>query len=95
MATGRINTGKQASGKIEITNNNTGKMTSGGVTDHNRLFNRDKADQHPIQAITDLEKILDSKLNSDTALPLIKDATKNKARGLFFDAMSELDLKPY
>ena len=41
---------------------------SGGTADHNRLTNRDKADQHPIEAITDLRKELDSKLNSKTAL---------------------------
>lgn len=93
--TGKVSTNKSHSGKIQITPTLTSKTSSGGSTDHNRLFNREAADQHPIQAITDLEKILDSKLDSSTALPLINDATKNKARGLFFDAMSELDLKPY
>jgi len=95
MATGKINTGKTASGKIEVQSSTTGKMTSGGVTDHNRLFNRDAADQHPISSIIGLTKQLESKLDADTALPLIEDATKGKARGLFFDAAKEFAKKSY
>ena len=67
----------------------------GGSADHNRLTNRDKADQHPIEAITDLRKELDSKLNSKTALPLIEEAVQNKAKGLYFDAAKELAKKSY
>lgn len=93
--TGKISTNKSHSGKINIAPELSSKVSSGGSTDHNRLFNREAENQHPIQAITGLEELLDSKLDSETALPLINDATKNKARGLFFDAMSELDLKPY
>lgn len=95
MATGKINTGKTASGKIEVHNSTTGRVTAGGVTDHNRLFNRDAADQHPIESITDLRELLDSKLDADTALPLIEYATKGKARGLFFDAAKEFAKKSY
>ena len=95
MATGKINTGKTASGKIEVQTSTTGKMTSGGVTDHNRLFNRDAADQHPISSIIGLTKQLENKLDADTALPLIEDATKGKARGLFFDAAKEFAKKSY
>lgn len=68
---------------------------SGGTADHNRLTNRDKADQHPIEAITDLRKELDSKLDSNTALPLIEEAVQNKAKGLYFDAKKELAKKSY
>ena len=67
----------------------------GGTADHNRLTNRDKADQHPIEAITDLRKELDSKLDSNTALPLIEEAIQNKAKGLYFDAKKELAKKSY
>ena len=67
----------------------------GGSADHNRLTNRDKADQHPIEAITDLRKELDSKLDSNTALPLIEEAVQNKAKGLYFDAKKELARKSY
>ena len=95
MATGKINTGKTASGKIEVQSSTTGRMTSGGVTDHNRLFNRDAANQHPISSIIGLTKQLENKLDADTALPLIEDATKGKARGLFFDAAKEFAKKSY
>jgi hypothetical protein len=86
---------KSLSGKIDLTPNLKGKVSSGGVTDHNRLFNRDQVDQHPIESITGLEKILDNKLDSNTAMPLINDALKNKACGLYFDAMKELAKKSY
>lgn len=33
--------------------------SSGGTTDHSKLSNRDAAEQHPIEAITGLRKILD------------------------------------
>ena len=64
-------------------------------TDHNRLTNRGKADQHPIEAITDLRQELDSKLDSNTALPLIEEAVKNKAKGLYFDTAKELAEESY
>ena len=73
----------------------TAAAGNGGTADHNRLTNRDKADQHPIEAITDLRKELDSKLDSNTALPLIEEAVKNKAKGLYFDAAKELAKKSY
>ncbi len=67
----------------------------GGTTDHKRLTNRDAANQHPIEAITDLREELDSKLDSNTALPLIEEAVQNKAKGLYFDAKKELAKKSY
>lgn len=73
----------------------TAAAGSGGTADHNRLTNRDKANQHPIEAITDLREELDSKLDSNTALPLIEEAVKNKAKGLYFDAAKELAKKSY
>ena len=63
---------------------------SGGTADHNRLTNRDKANQHPIEAITGLRKELDSKLDSNTALPLIEEAVKNKAKVLVCHLRSRL-----
>lgn len=83
-------------GKINQRQGVSGKITaSGGTNDHNRLTNRELADQHPIEAITDLRELLDSKLDSETALPLIEDAVKNKAKGLFFDVNKELAKKSY
>ena len=84
------------SGKITPKNMNTGKITAGsGTKDHNRLTNRELENQHPISAITDLQTELDSKLNSKTALPLINDAIKNKAKGLYFDVNKEFARKSY
>lgn len=39
----------------------TGIVASGGTTDHSKLINRSAADQHPMSAITGLEKALESK----------------------------------
>ena len=39
----------------------TGIVASGGTTDHSKLINRSTADQHPMSAITGLEKALESK----------------------------------
>ena len=72
-------TGTISSGKQSIAGTATG---GAGVTDHNRLYNRDKADQHPIEAITNLRDELDAKLDSKTALPLIEEALRTKAAGL-------------
>ena len=73
-----------------------GTATAGsGVTDHSRLFNRDKEEQHPIEAITGLRAELDAKLDSETALPLIEEALQSKAAGLYFDAKKELARKSY
>ena len=85
-------TGTISSGKQSITGNATG---GAGVTDHNRLYNRDKADQHPIEAITNLRDELDAKLDSKTALPLIEEALRTKAAGLYYDAKKELARKAY
>ena len=90
------NTGN-ITGKISTTTKNISATISsgGGSSDHNRLFNRDAENQHPISAITGLQKLLDSKLESKTALPLIEEATKYKAKGLYFDAKKELNKKSY
>ena len=47
------NTGN-ITGKISTTTKNISATISsgGGVSDHNRLFNRDAENQHPISAIT-------------------------------------------
>lgn len=83
-------------GKINQQGGISGKLTAGGGTnDHNRLTNRDIKDQHPIEAITGLAEALGSKLDSETAMPLIEDAVKNKAKGLFFDVNKELSRKSY
>lgn len=39
--------------------------SSSGTTDHNKLKNRDAENQHPIKAITDLEKELSEKLEEE------------------------------
>ena len=90
------NTGN-ITGKISTTTKNISATISsgGGASDHNRLFNRDAENQHPVSAITGLQKLLDSKLESKTALPLIEEATKYKAKGLYFDAKKELNKKSY
>ena len=99
MASGKLSpTHATLSGNI----NSSGQQSLKGTavssvwsTDHNRLTNRGKADQHPIEAITDLRKELDSKLDSNTALPLIEEAIKNKAKGLYFDTAKELAEESY
>jgi hypothetical protein len=84
------------SGKITATGHFTGKTSAGGgTTDHNRLIGRDKADQHPIEAITNLQEVLDQKLDAETALPLIEEALQGKAKGLYYDARKELARKAY
>ena len=90
------NTGN-ITGKISPTTKNISATISsgGGTSDHNRLFNRDTENQHPVSAITGLQKLLDNKLESKTALPLIEEATKYKAKGLYFDAKKELNKKSY
>ena len=80
MASGSINRRQPISGTIS-------KGGSGsGSADHNKLFNRDADNQHPISAIDGLQNILDSKLDSETALPLIEEAVQGKAKGLYYDA---------
>lgn len=41
---------------------------SSGTNDHSKLINRDKPNQHPIGAITDLSKELSQKLSGDNAM---------------------------
>ena len=99
MASGKLSpTHATLSGNINSSSQQSLKGTavsSVWSTDHNRLTNRGKADQHPIEAITDLRKELDSKLDSNTALPLIEEAVKNKAKGLYFDTAKELAEESY
>ena len=62
-----------------------GETTPGGTTpgattnDHSQLTNRDKSGQHPIKAITGLEKALNEKLNS-SALPSAIDTALGQAK---------------
>ena len=73
-----------------------GTVTYGsGTSDHNRLVNREKEKQHPIDAIEDLREELDAKLDSKTALPLIQEAVNGKGAGLYYDAKKELARKAY
>ena len=98
MATGKINNTGNISGRINSATKNASasiSITGSGSADHNRLFNRDSTNQHPISAITGLQEILDNKLDASTALPLIEEATKYKAKGLYFDAKKELNKKSY
>ena len=97
MASGKITNKNTLNGAISSGNNLKSAAVSGGsgTTDHSRLINRANADQHPIEAITDLRKELDSKLNSETALPLIEESLQTKAKGLYFDIKKELARKSY
>ena len=96
MASGQITNKNTISGSIASGNKLNAAVTSGGgSTDHNRLINRAAENQHPIEAITDLRKTLDSKLEKATALPLIEEAIEGKAKGLYFDAKKELAKKSY
>ena len=85
-----------ASGSINNKQSLSGTVSKGsGSADHNRLFNRDAAGQHPIEAIEGLRQELDEKLDSETALPLIEEALQSKAKGLYYDAKKELARKSY
>jgi hypothetical protein len=86
MASGTINRRQKISGSVS---------KGGGTADHTRLYNKEVAEQHPIEAITDLREELDAKLDASTAMPLIEDAVRNKAKGLYYDAAKELAKKPY
>ena len=97
MASGKLITKNTLNGSISSGNNLKSAAISGGggTTDHSRLINRANEDQHPIEAITGLRKELDSKLNSETALPLIEESLQTKAKGLYFDIKKELARKSY
>ena len=83
MATGTITPNKSIAGTIsKKTVDGTIATGVGGVSDHEKLTNRDAPNQHPISAIENLSQVLDSKLDSETALPLIEEALKTKAKGL-------------
>ena len=80
MASGNIKIlSNTTGGEIEPKKNINGTLEGKGTKDHNRLINRDLADQHPISAITDLEDTLDTKLDSETVTPIINKSIKNKA----------------
>ena len=97
MATGTITPNKSIAGTIskKTVGGTVVAGGGGGVSDHERLTNRDAPNQHPISSITNLSQVLDSKLDSETALPLIEEAVQNKAKGLYFDAKKELAKKSY
>ena len=92
MANGK----RTLTGSISSGQTLTGSVKGGsGTTDHSRLTNRANEDQHPIEAIAGLREELNGKLDSNTALPLINQALKGKAKGLYFDALKELARKSY
>ena len=97
MATGKINSISSISGTITRNNSISGQTSSsgGGTVDHSKLSNRDLDNQHPVSAITNLQELLDEKLDSTTALPLIEEALQTKAKGLFYDLNKELSTKSY
>lgn len=97
MINGKIRVLSNIDGSIEKNKNLSGEFSAAGsgTKKHDNLLNRDLPDQHPISAITNLEEVLDEKLDSKTALPLIEEATKNKAKGLYYDAMKQLAKKSY
>lgn len=104
MATGSIKPKITINGAINAQKSsvNSGNVNSGGISDHNRLINRDQLDQHPIEAITGLRQELDDKLDGTTVQPIIEqlrldlDTTvAKKAAGLFYDANKELNRKSY
>ena len=105
MPSGNINNNKTIYGSITGLKSTTASISAGGgsgTSDHTKLINRDAADQHPISAITDLEDILNKKLDSTTIQSIIEelrkdvdDAIATKAKGLYYDAACELAKKPY
>lgn len=84
-----------ASGRKIVSDELIGRISTGGTRDHKQLVNRDAESQHPISAIAGLESELRSKLDAETALPIIEEASKGKAKGLYFDAMKEFAKKSY
>lgn len=111
MASGKItNLSGNVSGSIFANKNLTGHTSVGGggsgSSDHSKLYNRDLPDQHPIAAITDLQGVLDTKIDSAAVQPIIQPiidalrrdvdaAIASKAKGLYYDAAMEFDKKPY
>ena len=96
MASGTIKTKQSMSGSIAQTGNKTATATGGaGVTDHNRLYNRDAENQHPISAITGLQKTLDEKVNFADIKDIIGQLTDKKAKGLYFDTDKKFAKKSY
>ena len=84
MASGTIKPKQSLNGSISATDQKTATTTGGsGVTDHNRLFNRDAENQHPISAITGLENALAEKVNTTDIAGIISQATDKKAKAYF------------
>lgn len=54
--------------KIKLSSDTIPIKVPGGELDHNILLNRDLTDQHPIKSITDLNKQLNAKLNTNDAM---------------------------
>ena len=96
MASGTIKTKTSISGSIARTDNKTATAAGGsGVTDHSRLYNRDAANQHPISAITGLEKALDEKVNLADIEEIIEKLGEANAKGLYFDVDKKFAKKSY
>lgn len=55
--------------------------TNLGESDHSKLVNRDLPDQHPIEAITDLQSELDEKLEDSDLQALSNIEIENLLRG--------------
>ena len=96
MASGTIKSKQSLSGSISATDQKTATATGGsGVTDHNRLFNRDAANQHPISAITGLQDVLDEKVDAAEIAQIIAQASDKKAKGLYLDVDKKFARKVY
>jgi chromosome segregation ATPase len=64
---------------------------TGGTTDHSRLKNRDKADQHPITAITGLQEVITTLQNEDIILKSQIDANADAILKTRNDLQAEID----
>lgn len=64
---------------------------TGGTTDHSRLKNRDKADQHPITAITGLQEVITTLQNEDIVLKSQIDANADAILKTRNDLQAEID----
>jgi len=96
MASGTIKSKQSFNGSISSRDNKTATATGGsGVTDHNRLFNRDADDQHPISAITGLEEKLAQKVNTTDIANIIAQANDKKVKGMYFDVDKQFARKAY
>ena len=77
---------------VDFVDNNSTSSTN----DHNQLINRNKAGQHPISAITNLEEELNEKLNSAALPTAINTALAQAKESGEFDGKNGTDGKsPY